>query len=188
MTGAVKTYFHEAELAYTELYSHFAFKNFGVAGDSIVSFVGPCDVSGDDLVDLADRRAGSYIKAVKMLHFIVEHFAMDLLTAVRHQRLLCAMLVEFLNARSYTPGLVRKGDDLFVGEGKLTVSIATVSPVSALIHLGMNVDASGAPVKTVDISSFLKLDPKEIAAGVMDLYADELDGIHSAAAKVRAVE
>ena len=42
----------------------------------------------------------------------------------------------------------RKGDDLFLGEGKLSVSIATASPVSTLIHLGVNEDASGAPVTT----------------------------------------
>jgi hypothetical protein len=188
MTELVKTYFHDGELAYTELYSHFAYKNFGVAGDSVVSFVGPCDVSGDDLVDLADRAAGDYIKAAKMLHFIVEHFAMDLLTAVRHQRLLCAALYEYLTGRSPGPGLRRDGDDLYVGDGKLTVSIATVSPVSALIHLGINIDAAGAPVKTADLSWFANLEPKEVAVGVMKRYADEVDGIHAAAVKVRPVD
>jgi len=188
MTEKVKTYFHEETTAYTELYSHFAYKNFGVAGDSIVSFVGPCDVSGDDLVDLADRAAGEYIKAAKMLHFVVEHFATDLLTAVRHQRLLCATLYEYLNGRSYRSGLRRDGDDLYVGEGKLTVSVATVSPVSALIHLGVNIDATGAPVKTADLSMFINVTPEEVAANVMERYAGEVDGIHAAAAKVRPVD
>jgi hypothetical protein len=187
VTRRVQTYFHENELAYKELYSHFAYKNFGVAGDSIVSFIGPCDVSGDNLVDLADRAAGEYIKAAKMLHFVVEHFAMDLLTAVRHQRLLCAVLYEYLNGRSYRPGLRRDGDDLYVGEGKLTVSIATVSPVSALIHLGVNIDATGAPVKTADLTRFVNLKAEEVAAGIMERYAGEVDGIYAAAAKVRSV-
>ena len=187
MTGRVKTYFHEEELAYTELYSHFAYRNFGVTGDSIVSFVGPCDVSGDDLVDLADQAAGTYIKAAKMLHFVVEHFATDLLTAVRHQRLLCAILYEYLNSRSYTPGLRRDGDDIYLGEAKLTVSIATVSPVSALIHLGVNIDAAGAPVKTADLSMFKNVTPEEVAASMMERYTDEVEGIHAAAAKVRPV-
>ncbi len=186
MTGRVKTYFHEEELAYTELYSHFAYRNFGVTGDSIVSFVGPCDVSGDDLVDLADKAAGTYIKAAKMLHFVVEHFATDLLTAVRHQRLLCAILYEYLNSRSYRPGLRRDGDDIYAGEGKLTVSIATVSPVSALIHLGVNIDAAGAPVKTADLSPF-NLSLGETAFAVMERYTNEVEGIHAAAAKVRPV-
>lgn len=186
MTGRVKTYFHEGELAYTELYSHFAYKNFGVAGDSIVSFVGPCDVSGEDLVDLVDRAAGAYIKANKMLHFVVEHFAMDLLTAVRHQRLLCAVLYEYLTTRSPGPELKRDGDDIYAGEGKLTVSIATVSPVSALIHLGVNIDATGAPVQTADLSAF-DVNPEGTALAVIERYADEIDGIHAAAAKVRPV-
>jgi hypothetical protein len=187
MTERIKTYFHEGELAYTELYPHFAYKNFGVEGDSIVSFVGPCDVSGDDLVDLADKVAGTYIKAAKMLHFVVEHFTMDLLTAVRHQRLLCAVLYEYLNGRSPGAGLRRDGDDIYVGEGKLTVSIATVSPVSALIHLGVNIDAAGAPVTTADLSWFVNLKTEEVATGVMERYAYEVDGIHAAAAKVRPV-
>jgi hypothetical protein len=184
MTELIKTYFHKGGLAYTELYPHFARKNLGVAGDSIVSFVGPCDVSGDDLVDLADKAAGTYIKAAKMLHFVVEHFAMDLLTAVCHQRLLCAVLYEYLNSRSPEPGLKRDGDDIYAGEGKLTVSIATVSPVSALIHLGVNIDPAGAPVKTADLSLF-NLSPAETALAVMERYAAEIDGIHAAAAKVR---
>jgi hypothetical protein len=186
MTGRIKTYFHEGELAYTELYPHFARKNFGVAGDSIVSFVGPCDVSGDDLVDLADKAAGTYIKAAKMLHFVVEHFAMDLLTAVRHQRLICAILYEYLVSKLQGATLRRDGDDIYAGEGKLTVSIATVSPVSALIHLGVNIDATGAPVKTADLSQF-NLSPGETALAVMERYAAEIDGIHTAAAKVRPV-
>jgi len=186
MTGRIKTYFHEGELAYTELYPHFARKNFGVSGDSIASFIGPCDVSGDDLVDLADKAAGTYIKAAKMLHFVVEHFAMDLLMAVRHQRLLCAALYEYLTSRSPGPELIRDGDDIYVSEGKLTVSIATVSPVSALIHLGVNVDPAGAPVKTADLSLF-NLSPRETALAVMERYAAEIDGIHAAAAKVRPV-
>ena len=124
-----------------------------------------CDVSGDDLVDLADRAAGEYIKAAMMLHFVVEHFATDLLTAVRHQRLLCAVLCEYLNARLYAHVLRRDGDDIYMGEGKLTVSIATVSPVSALIHLGINIDATGAPVKTAELAKFtMKVEPEEVAA------------------------
>lgn len=186
MTELIKTYFDETERTYNELYSHFAYKNFGIAGDAIVSFIGACDVSAGGLVDVADRRAGEYIKAAKMLHFIVEHFAMDLLSAVRQQRLLCAILYEYLSSRSYTSGLRREGDDLFVGEGKLTVSIATVSPVSALAHLGINVDPAGAPVEAADISGFL-LDPKEAAVAVMERYAAEVTGISAAAAKVRGV-
>lgn len=188
MTERIKTYFHEGELAYTELYSHFAYKNFGVAGDSIVSFVGPCDVSGDDLVDLEDKAAGTYIKAAKMLHFVVEHFAMGLLTAVRHQRLLCAVLYEYLTGRSPEPELKRDGDDIYAGEGKLTVSIATVSPVSALVHLGVNIDATGAPVKTADLSVFKGVTPEEVAVGVVERYVAEVDGIRAAAAKVRPVD
>lgn len=187
MKARITTYYHEDELAYTSLYSHFAYLNFGVAGDSIVSFIGPCDVSGERLVDLEDRRAGSFIKAAKMLHFVIEHFGIDLLTAVRHQRILCACLLEELY-RAGVPGLRREGDDLFAEDGKLTVSVASVSPVSALIHLGVNVNAAGAPVRTAELASFPGVDPRALAVKLVDRYAQEVNGIWAAAAKVRPVQ
>jgi hypothetical protein len=75
---------------------------------------------------------------------------------------------------------------LFGADGKLSVSIATVSPTSALIHFGINVDATGAPVAAADLKR-LGVDPWALAAGVMAAYVAEAEGATRAAAKVRGV-
>ncbi len=184
MTVAV--YFHEELLAYTALRPHFAFRRFGIAGDAVVAFLGPCDVRGDELVDLADRRAGETIVAALMLHFIIEHFGIPLGEAVWRQRFWAALCAEELNRLVAGGPVRREGDDLFVGESKLSVSIATISPTSALIHFGVNVDPTGAPVAAADLRR-LGVNPREFASAVMTAYAREADGAAAATAKVRGV-
>ncbi|MDD4239045.1 MAG: DUF366 family protein, partial [Desulfotomaculaceae bacterium] len=62
----------------TQLSSHWAFRSMGLLGDSIVSFQGPCRVMLAEMVDLEDVRKNAPIFSHNMLHFIVEHFDMDL--------------------------------------------------------------------------------------------------------------
>ena len=184
--GNVTTYFEPRERPYSRLAGHFAFREFGIAGDAIVAFVGPCDVRGDDLVDLADRRAGDYIAAARMLHFIVEHFGVGLPEIVWRQRLLVVLALEELRARRTDVPFRRAGDDIFVGDDKLSVSVATVAPTSALIHLGLNVDKTGAPVAAADLTAW-GIDAPELAAVIMARYAAEVDDVARAVVKVRAV-
>ena len=70
----VATHFSDTARPYRgpELRSHFARDTFGVEGDSIVAFVGPCDVPVENLVDLEDVRANAPIFSPRMLHFLVE--------------------------------------------------------------------------------------------------------------------
>jgi len=183
---SLKTYFERTERPYTELYGHFALKNFGVAGDAIVAFVGPCDVPTENLVDLADRRAGAKIVAARMLHFVVEHFGLALAEAIWRQRLLAAIILEEVRRRAPQAPLRREGDDVYAGDGKLTVSIATSSPTSAIIHFGVNVDGTGAPVEVSDLGR-LGVDAEELAAAVMSRYVDEVERFVEALGKVRGV-
>jgi hypothetical protein len=82
----------------------------------------------------------------------------------------------------------RNGDDLLVEGGKLTVSIATTSLTSVLIHTGINILSEGAPIKVSGLTSELGItDIKTFATEVMQRYADELDDIILASAKVRGV-
>lgn len=182
----IKTHFDRDERAYRELYGHFAFKNFGLRGDAAVAFVGPCDVRADNLVDLADRGAGAVIVAARMLHFVVEHFGVTLGEAVWRQRVLAAIVLEEVAKRAPHTAFRREGDDVYAGDGKLTVSIATSSPTSALIHLGVNVDGSGAPVKVSDLRR-LNVDVDDLATAVLARYADEVERVVEAVSKVRGV-
>jgi hypothetical protein len=184
--ASIKTYFDGGERPYTKLYGHFARKNFGVTGDAVVAFVGPCNVRTEDLVDLEDAAAGATIVAARMLHFVVEHFGLPLAEAIWRQRLLAAVVLEEVRQRAPEAPLRREGDDVYVGGGKLTVSIATSSPTSSIIHFGVNVDGTGAPVEVADLEG-LKVEVEELAAAVMSRYADEVDRFLGALSKVRGV-
>ncbi|MHB8157041.1 MAG: DUF366 family protein, partial [Desulfocucumaceae bacterium] len=122
----MQAYLHEKTLEYTghQLASLWAYRSFGLQGDSIVCFRGPCSVSPTEMVDVEDVLGGSSIYGPDMLHFIVEHFGEKLEKGVLRQRLLMAIIKDELA----WPGVIRKGDDLYIGDGKLSISIATSSP------------------------------------------------------------
>lgn len=168
-----------------QLSSLWAYRNFGLLGDSIVAFRGPCRVELTEMVDLEDVLAGDHIYSEEMLHFIVEHFDLDLEKTVVRQRLLVATIGEVLVGAGVV-GLVRRGDDLYLGDAKLSVSIATLSPVSTLIHAGLNVSSRNTPVKTVGLDD-LGLDPDRLAETILDGYTSEVESIRAARCKVRGV-
>ena len=184
----METHFHPHPIAYTghQLRSHWILDTFGVQGDAIVAFRGPCRVALTEMVDLADVAAGEAIEAAQMLHLIAEHFDHDLQRAVLRQRLLICLIAERLAEREGVPPLRREGDDLFAGERKLSVSIATLSPVSVLIHVGINIDPAGAPVPAVGLAEW-GVDADELASELVAAYAREMDGAALAACKVRGV-
>ncbi|AFK21888.1 DUF366 family protein [Pyrococcus sp. ST04] len=124
--------------------SHWAYRNFGILGDSLVVFRGKCNVKVEEMVDIEDLRMRKEIKSDDMVHYIVELFwGTDIFLASSLQKLLIARLGELLRAKGVA--VVRKGDDLFVEGKKLSISIATISPVSIKIHIGLNVTSKGVP-------------------------------------------
>jgi hypothetical protein len=133
-----------------ELRSHWLMERFGMVGDAIAAFAGSCKVVGVDLVDREDFMLGNTVEADRMLHFIVEIFGTGLLGIVFAQRLLCTIVRDLINSGCGRDLVDRRGDDLYVGDGKLSVSVATVSAVSGLIHLGLNITRTGVPVKAVN--------------------------------------
>lgn len=170
-----------------QLRSLWVYETFGVSGDCMAVFKGPCEVECASLVDAEDRRAGSVISAAEMLHFIIEHFGDPLQRAVLRQRLFIAIIKEQLDPLLPDRDLRRDGDDLFVGGAKLSVSIATVSPVSSLIHTGLNIDAKGAPVEAIGLQD-LGLEVPETARAVAEAYLSEMEGAEFATTKVRGVQ
>lgn len=173
----------------SQVTSLWAFRDYGLLGDSIVSFRGPCRVELSEMVDLEDVRKKSPIFSTDMLHFIVEHFDLDLEKTIVRQRLLISMIKEIILEK--TPvNLVRKGDDLFLEERKLSVSIATLTPVSSKIHTGLNVSSKETPVPAVGILDLGlgESDVKEIGESVCSKYAGEFEEIRLARCKVRGVK
>jgi hypothetical protein len=175
----------EHEVIYTgaELRSGWVAQQTGLGGEAAAAFVGPCHVPTENLVDLDDARAGFFIRAARMAHVIVEH-ACSLEVAVWRQRMLVATLAEILAARGMA--VRRDGDDLYYDSRKLTVSIAAPSSASCLIHLGINVDAGGAPVPAVGLSE-MRVDARELLSELLTRYQHELASVAHATTKVRTV-
>lgn len=177
----------EREQAYdgTQLRSHFIAQQTGAFGDAICAFAGPADVPLNHMVDLADVAARAPIFSKKMLHFIVEHFHADLDLMIARQRLLTAIAAEELRQQGVAE-VRRFGDDIFDGDRKVSVSIATSSPVSALIHFALNIESEGTPVPTRGLADY-RIEPRGFAAAVMQRYCDELASMTGARCKVRSV-
>lgn len=184
---AIRFLFSPQDIQFTgrELCSHFAFRMFDLPGDSVVAFCGMCWVEPENLIDLRERKRNQRIFSHGMLHFIFENFDQDLTRAIFRQRLFATIVQQELQVRG-VQNVVRRGDDLFQGDSKLTVSVATLSPVSAMVHFGINVISNGTPVKTRGLQD-LKIDPRGLALAVMEAYRLEMEAIEEARAKVRGV-
>jgi len=166
----------------TQIHSLWAYRIFGLQGDSIVAFQGACEIPFPNMVDLEDVRAKSRIASPLMLHFIVEHFDLDLEKAVLRQRLLAAIVGDELGS-----GVKRDGDDLYLGRGKLSISIATLTPVSSKIHFGINVHrATDVGVETRALAD-LKVKAAPFARKILGRYGGEEAGLLDARTRVRGV-
>jgi hypothetical protein len=183
----IETRFDPAARAYSgrELRSHFALDEFGIVGDCAVAFVGPCKVELTEMVDLVDVRAKASIYSPRMVHFLVEHFGVALVEMVLRQRLLARLAADLLREQGVAD-LVVRGNDLHVGARKASVSVATRSPVSALVHLGVNVQTEGTPVPAWGLSE-RGVAPEPFARELLARYAREMDDVARAAAKVKGV-
>lgn len=172
----------------SQLRSLFAYLKYGILGDSIVAWRGPCDVPFSHMVDGEDLVAQARICGDDMLHFIVEMFDASLLAAVGFQRLLAAAALDLLREKvSQGVALSRAGDDIYSGDAKLSISIATISPTSALIHFAVNVTNAGTPVKTAALRDW-DLEPKAFAEELMQKFVREFESSRQATQKVRWVE
>lgn len=184
----MRTHWSEEEILYdgTPLESLWAYRRLGVRGDSIVAFAGGCDIPPERIVDLEDRLADARIFSRSMLHFIEERFDLDLERAVWRQRLLAAIVRDALAARTGAP-LRRSGDDLYEGERKISISIATLTPVSTKIHFGINVRSDGTPVPAKGLADY-RVEPRDFAREVLASYAAESASIREARCKVRGIQ
>jgi hypothetical protein len=141
------------------------------------------------MVDLEDVKNNAPIYSEKMLHFIIEHFDLDLEKTIIRQRLLIAIIKDVV--QQLTGNVLRRdGDDLFNNKKKLSVSIATLTPVSTMIHTGLNILSDNVPVPAVGLADLgLALDKvPALGADICGLYAKEYDEISMARCKVRGVK
>ncbi len=190
MSG-LQTLFLQQKFPYdgTQLHSLWGYLTYKKLGPSVVSWVGPCHIEPKHMVDGEDLNAGAMIQGSLMLHFIIELFDRDLAFAVALQRLFVAMAKDDLNRQAKilkAKPLRQSGDDLYWGSRKLSISIATVSPVSQMIHLALNVSNEGTPVPTCSLRD-LKVAPRSFALRLMKCWSEEYSSILTATQKVRPV-
>ena len=177
----METLFIEKDIKYTgeQLSPHWIYKNFKIMGNAIVSFIGECEVNLNHMVDIEDVINNEPIYSSKMLSFIEENFSSTLVEAVYRQRLLVTITKELI---------FRSGDDLYINNKKLSVSIATKSITSTLIHFGININAEKAPVKAADLINDAGIkDIKKFSQELLKLYKEEVIDINKSACKVRGV-
>ena len=170
----------------------------GVLGDSVVSWSGPCELNPSHIIDGEDLRSGSKIRGDFMLHFILELFGYPLSGAVAFQRLMGEILIDQIDLKKKSEdyksedrkltgfGLKREGDDIYQGEKKLNISVATCSALSSLIHFGVNVTNKGTPVPTCSLRDFGVTDEKGFALDFMKALKEEFTGMKRAWMKVRS--
>jgi hypothetical protein len=190
----LRTHLSDLKIDYdgSQLRSGWLAETFGLAPDAegaMVAFLGGCRVSPEFVVDLDEVQSGEPIRAALMLHFIAEFPERDLEKAVLRQRLLAAAVRDELAARlaGKRRKITRRGDDLYDGKYKLSVSVATLSPNSALLHFGLDVNPAGAPVPAKGLAEY-GIEPRELAQAVLSAYAAETCDVRAATAKVRFVK
>ena len=162
----------------SQIEASWAFKSFEIKGSSIITWIGSMNITPNNLKDFED--VGLEIKSDKIINFIIEHFDQqpaNLRIAYMRQRLLVVILKDELTKMGIES--IRKGDDIYIISKvkskikskdkdkksnnlsnvvykKLTVSIATISPSSMKIHLGINLTSEGTP-NDVDTIGMLEL-------------------------------
>jgi len=167
-----------------------AFQELGIKGSSIVTWIGPMDIHADELIDYED--VGLEITSAEMVHFIVEHFDVqpaDMRLCYHRQRILVMIVKDILEEMGIK--CHRRGDDLYVSHGKLSVSIASCSMSSMKIHFAMNLTSDGTPsdVQTTGLTEcepgMVREDIPNLAEKICTLYKCEISDIEQDIAKTR---
>lgn len=189
MRSELKTLFSLEPRTYfgPELRPHFILSQYKLVGDALIAFIGPCDVKTDHLVDWEDRLNSDSIRAASMIHFLGEFFGTDLREIYFFQRLFAAQVRAFVEEATGEKW-ERSGDDLYWKGKKLSVSIVTQSPVSSLIHFGLNWDPQGAPVDAVGLGQFLTPEARDaLVKRILEWVSSEWSSVGAACVKVRPV-
>lgn len=183
----MNTLFINKEIKYTgkELCPHWIYRNFNLQGDSIVAFVGEVEVNLSEMVDIEDVINNEPIYSKSMLNFIIEQYNLSLEQMVYAQRLFISIIKEVIE--EYNIKVLRKGDDLFFDNRKLSVSIATKSITSCLIHTALNIIKEGAPIEASDLSEMGIKNIREFANKILEKYEEEISSIKLATYKVRGI-
>ncbi len=187
----------------SQLHSLFAYSHYGLLGDSLVGWRGACSVDFENMVDIEDVRKKAKIESQDMIHLIIEIFNKPLFVAIAYQRIIVGLIQDVIfqsffdqlehnktlstdDCVRFYDQLKRKGDDLYFKDKKINVSIATSSPISSLIHVGVNVSHQGTPVPTMGLNDF-NIDPYLFFQKISQAFIAEYESMQKASCKVKWV-
>lgn len=170
----------------SQLRSGFIKETTNISEDAIMAFTGACHVTEEHMVDLDDLKEMAFIHSDNMLHFLVEEEGTDLEKAVLRQRMLMVIIAEEI--QRLLPGIKikRDGDDLYILDKKLSVSIATKSDHSTLIHVGLNISSENTPVAAIGLLD-LKIEVEKFSQNILEKYCQEKESVLYATKKVKTV-
>lgn len=185
----MKTAFLQKKIKYTgeQLKPLVNYLEHGLLGSSAVAWIGPCAVATEHMIDGEDLRSRESIAADEMVHFVFELFDVSLKAGVFFQRLMAEMVKTYVQTKSKNASvqkLIRRGDDLYLDQQKLNISIATTSAQSCLIHFAVNSKKSGAPVPILSLED-LGIPAEVFAKEMLQLVEEEISSVIDASYKVR---
>ena len=174
-----------------------AFQKFGIYGSSIVTWIGPVNITPDNLKDFAD--VGLEIKSNNMANFICEFFdqqPVNMRVAYLRQRLLVMIFREILTENGISTK--RSGDDIYIDNRKLSISIASVGLSSSKIHFAFNLEDKGTPDDIETIGLFDIKDEKglrifnednllDLINTIVNRFIDELITIENDISKTKVL-
>lgn len=172
----------------SQLHHAFAYEQVRELGETICYFRGAANVK-DHLVDLEDSLADDFIKSAEMWHFIIEIPGATITEMVLWQRLFISMCIDSLRKERFIQQdlkITRKGDDIMIGDSKLSVSIATLSRFSGLIHVGINITVGkGCPVDAIGLTTFTRYEYfNTFGKRMSQIFVEEYDDVKDATFKV----
>ncbi len=185
----MRSKFIKEEMNFTgeQVRSLFAYDTFNILGDSIVAFIGTCDVSLKEIVDLELAKGGKRPPyCSKMLHFIAEHFELDLEKAILREYLLLNIVKDLINEKLERNAIKRVGTELYENDARIAFSLASSSPVSSLVYVGVAL-VSSEEGKVNGLENY-SIDAVSFANEVMDRYTKESERISQLRCRTRWVE
>jgi hypothetical protein len=163
--------------------------SMGIKGDSIVIFHGPMDVTFENMKDFEDRKTGKTIRGDDLIHIIVERFdsPASIRLAYYMQRILMVNIRDVL--LKHGVNTTRNGDDLFIDDRKLTVSIATAGVSSEKIHCGINITRAGTPddVRTAALEDLEIKDWESLSKEIAETFLHETEDIEEDIIKTKGI-
>ncbi|MHA1911190.1 MAG: DUF366 family protein [Candidatus Kariarchaeaceae archaeon] len=183
----------------TAIASHWALDRFDILGNSMISFRGPLKVPQSEMVDLLDIKEegdlGTYlITGKEAVQWIIEDFSPhppNLELEYSRLRILVLVILEVLRKNIPDRDFRRSHTDIYVGNQKLSVGIATISKVSAKMHYALNLSSEEIPthVKAIGLydMGLKSLDVHSFSEEVGEAYLEEISRIERDCMKTRSV-